>query len=411
MCYVGINIGALTVKVVALRGADRTARVVAHQGRPRAALDELLAEQRFDGAAIFGVSGQMGHISEVAAIQRALNETGEQVEAVASLGGESFLVYAELPARTGRAGGQAPDRSGGRHGFGAGTRRGLSRNTARLQRDLRARRWRRSFRPGCRYDLRDRRSGFEIHLPPQRCSGRLRDEQRLLCRHGLIPGRKRSKRPRPEGFGDLRHCARGDGAGSVQSHLRGIHQLGHPDRTAARTRAGRHHGRPGLRDRGQLSQARQGLAAHWEKSVPARRGRVEPRRGPCFCSKYRPSRGDPSESRDARRSGSRVTGDRTGPGCARDPEGSRSPCRAGVETGRPFYVRGLLDVLRHRPIRGGQPTVPVRRPVQPLRERVEAEVPHLSGAGPCRATGRDGVWFRNTRPGAGREFASEFRGL
>mgnify|MGYP003423024714 FL=1 len=34
MSYVGINIGALTVKVAAIRGDARNATVVAHQGRP-----------------------------------------------------------------------------------------------------------------------------------------------------------------------------------------------------------------------------------------------------------------------------------------------------------------------------------------------------------------------------------------
>ena len=33
-CYVGVNVGALTVKVVAVRGDTREARVAAHLGRP-----------------------------------------------------------------------------------------------------------------------------------------------------------------------------------------------------------------------------------------------------------------------------------------------------------------------------------------------------------------------------------------
>ena len=45
------------------------------------------------GAEFFGVSGHLGHISELAAIQRALREVGGEFDAVASLGGESFLVY------------------------------------------------------------------------------------------------------------------------------------------------------------------------------------------------------------------------------------------------------------------------------------------------------------------------------
>src|SRR3989338_5226233 len=93
MSYVGINIGALTVKVVAVREAARDTQVVNHQGRPLEILDKLLAGPEFADAEYFGVSGQLGHIPEVAAIQRALSETDGKFDAVVSLGGESFLVY------------------------------------------------------------------------------------------------------------------------------------------------------------------------------------------------------------------------------------------------------------------------------------------------------------------------------
>lgn len=93
MSFVGINIGALTVKVVAVRGAQRIARVAAHQGRPLPVLDELLAAAEFFDAEFFGVSGLLGHIPEAAAIEPALRETGTDFDAVVSLGGESFLVY------------------------------------------------------------------------------------------------------------------------------------------------------------------------------------------------------------------------------------------------------------------------------------------------------------------------------
>ena len=93
LACVGVNIGALTVKVVALQGADRIAQVLPHQGRPLKVLKELLAEPDFATAEFFGVSGHLGHISEVAAIQRALKELAGDFDAVVSLGGESFLVY------------------------------------------------------------------------------------------------------------------------------------------------------------------------------------------------------------------------------------------------------------------------------------------------------------------------------
>ncbi|MEK6804931.1 MAG: acyl-CoA dehydratase activase [Nitrospirota bacterium] len=99
MSYVGINIGALTVKVAAIRGDVRNATVVAHQGRPLEVLNEVLARPEFADAEYFGVSGQLGHVPEVAAIQRALQEVEGTFDAVASLGGESFLVYLLVDGR------------------------------------------------------------------------------------------------------------------------------------------------------------------------------------------------------------------------------------------------------------------------------------------------------------------------
>ncbi len=99
MSYVGVNIGALTVKVAALRGDARSATVLAHQGRPLEILTEVLARPEFADAEYFGVSGQLGHISEVAAVQRALREIDGTFDAVVSLGGESFLVYLLIDGR------------------------------------------------------------------------------------------------------------------------------------------------------------------------------------------------------------------------------------------------------------------------------------------------------------------------
>jgi hypothetical protein len=93
MSIVGINIGALTVKVAVVRGKTRSARVMAHQGRPLEILHDVLAGPEFADAEYFGVSGRLGHISEVVAIQRAIREVPGHFDAVASLGGESFLAY------------------------------------------------------------------------------------------------------------------------------------------------------------------------------------------------------------------------------------------------------------------------------------------------------------------------------
>jgi predicted CoA-substrate-specific enzyme activase len=90
--FVGVNIGALSVKVVALRPEGLWSKVIPHQGLPLRVLEEELAAERLEGAYI-GVSGHLGHISEAAAIQRGLEELDSELDAVASLGGESFLVY------------------------------------------------------------------------------------------------------------------------------------------------------------------------------------------------------------------------------------------------------------------------------------------------------------------------------
>ena len=99
MSCVGVNIGALTVKVVAVPADAKKSKVMAHHGRPLEALEELLAMPEFADAEYFGVSGHLGHISEFAAIQRALREVGGQFDAVVSLGGESFLVYMLVDGR------------------------------------------------------------------------------------------------------------------------------------------------------------------------------------------------------------------------------------------------------------------------------------------------------------------------
>jgi hypothetical protein len=89
--YIGINIGALTVKVVSL-GADRVDfRLMNHRVRPFQVERELLRE--VPSRAFFGASGHLGRISEVAATEAALEYVHGDFDAVASLGGEAFTVY------------------------------------------------------------------------------------------------------------------------------------------------------------------------------------------------------------------------------------------------------------------------------------------------------------------------------
>ena len=91
MPYVGINIGAVTVKVVSVDGERVDWRVVPHQGRPLEVVEAL--RQELPVGALFGVSGHLGHISEVAATEAALEYVDGRFDPVASLGGEAFAVY------------------------------------------------------------------------------------------------------------------------------------------------------------------------------------------------------------------------------------------------------------------------------------------------------------------------------
>jgi len=93
MSCVGVNIGALSLKAVAMDGERMSAVVTLHHGRPLETLRETLAGGEFAKAEYFGVSGQLGDITEVAAVRRGLRELGEDFDAVVSLGGEGFLVY------------------------------------------------------------------------------------------------------------------------------------------------------------------------------------------------------------------------------------------------------------------------------------------------------------------------------
>ena len=91
--HVGVDLGALSVKMVVLRDGKCRSRVTAHRGRPLDVLDRMLADLAPPGGRFVGVCGHQGTITEVAALQRALEEWGGACDGVVSLGGESFLVY------------------------------------------------------------------------------------------------------------------------------------------------------------------------------------------------------------------------------------------------------------------------------------------------------------------------------
>ena len=92
MTYVGINIGALSIKVVSLEGDTVSARVVNHQGQAMEVLQQILKESP-PGDSYYGICGHLGHISEAAATDAALEYVQGDFDAVASLGAETFAVY------------------------------------------------------------------------------------------------------------------------------------------------------------------------------------------------------------------------------------------------------------------------------------------------------------------------------
>ncbi len=66
------------------------------------------------------------------------------------------------------------------------------------------------------------------------------------------------------------------------------------------------------------------------------------------------------------------------------------------ETRGPIHMPGVQDVLQHRALRGGWAEVSLRRPLQPVRERVEEKVPHRACPGPGGTARRDRLWCSQT---------------
>lgn len=86
--YIGINIGSLTIKKVVIESSKILVNIIPHHGLPLELIDEYSKETGF-----FGISGKMGHISEPAAIERALKELQIPCDMIISLGAEVFVLY------------------------------------------------------------------------------------------------------------------------------------------------------------------------------------------------------------------------------------------------------------------------------------------------------------------------------
>ncbi|MFW9903641.1 MAG: acyl-CoA dehydratase activase [Candidatus Thorarchaeota archaeon] len=86
--YIGFNIGSLTMKRVVIEPHNTSVDIIPHHGLPLELIDEYSKELGF-----FGISGKMGHISEPAAIERALQELQIPCDMIISLGAEVFVLY------------------------------------------------------------------------------------------------------------------------------------------------------------------------------------------------------------------------------------------------------------------------------------------------------------------------------
>ena len=82
----------MSAKVVAVSGDAVNLDIEVHQGRPRGG-PRADARPVFASGEHFGVSGALGNITDVAALRRAMGEIDRNFDAVAPLGGESFLAH------------------------------------------------------------------------------------------------------------------------------------------------------------------------------------------------------------------------------------------------------------------------------------------------------------------------------
>ena len=93
-CYVGVNIGSVSVNLVFIDEKGKVINVKkSHLGKPREVLDELLKENLNPSKCYYGVSGSFGDISEIVAVERGIHSYEEKYDVVLSLGGEAIVLY------------------------------------------------------------------------------------------------------------------------------------------------------------------------------------------------------------------------------------------------------------------------------------------------------------------------------
>ncbi len=93
-CYVGINIGSVSVNFVNINDEGNINIIKRpHLGRPSEVLDEILAENKSLKECFYRVSGSFGDVSEVVAVERGVQSLDEKFDVIISLGGEAFVLY------------------------------------------------------------------------------------------------------------------------------------------------------------------------------------------------------------------------------------------------------------------------------------------------------------------------------
>ncbi len=92
--YIGTNVGSVSVNLVYIDDDDNVATFKRpHLGNPKQVLNYLLEEKIGKKDNYYGVSGSFGDISEIVAVERALNSFDEKFDVVLSLGGEALILY------------------------------------------------------------------------------------------------------------------------------------------------------------------------------------------------------------------------------------------------------------------------------------------------------------------------------
>ncbi len=90
----GVNIGSVSVNVVSV---DENMNVQTykqpHLGKPKEVLDQIIEKNINGNNCYYNVSGSFGEISEIVAVERAINSYDEKFDVVVSLGGEAFVLY------------------------------------------------------------------------------------------------------------------------------------------------------------------------------------------------------------------------------------------------------------------------------------------------------------------------------